>query len=142
MRDALISGGIGLATWVFVFLATFLVHFLYFTPKHQSVEIKEERDSFETQLESLRDLTAQRRQEQREQMAENCVKMLKAQKIGMLAFHAIARHEAYKLESEDLDWVCDEIQKFYGFHPFADLDAYVPPKDRKEFLRWVCLSPD
>ena len=69
--------------------------------------------------------------------------MLKQQKIGMLLFHAIARVEAHRLEPEDLNWLCDELEKIgYGNPFFREMEAYVPVDDRREFLRWVCLSPN
>lgn len=96
----------------------------------------------EIQLDDAYDLRIKRRQKEREDLAERCIKMLKDQKVNMVSFNAVARHEAYKLEAEDLDWLCDEVEKFHGSHPFTGLDAYVPKTDRREFLRWFCLHSD
>jgi len=142
MRDAAISFVFGLIAMGLIYALSFLVHFLYYTPKHIAAELKTDRDNLKIQLDDAYDLRIKRRQKEREDLAERCIKMLKDQKVNMVSFNAVARHEAYKLEAEDLDWLCDEVEKFYGSHPFTGLDAYVPKADRREFLRWFCLHSD
>ncbi|HEV3392757.1 MAG TPA: hypothetical protein VG103_04535 [Chthoniobacterales bacterium] len=142
MKDALISGGTSLAIWGAVFLTTFLLHLLYYTPKHNVAELKADRDNVRRQLDSAYDLKTKRCMEVRENMFQRCMEMLKSPE-PMLPFHVVVRHEAYNLEdNDDVSWLCDEIGKTSYGHPFAGLDLYVPRSDRKEFLRWIRLFTD
>jgi hypothetical protein len=142
MIDGLLSILIGCASVGIIFLAVYLVHFFYLSPKYLCLDAKKQRDSLRSELDASYDLRLKRRQEARETTFQNCVAMLKSPR-PIFPLNAIVRNQAFNLEeNDDVIWLCDEIGKKRCGHPFAELLPYVPKSDWKEFLRWAHFIAD
>jgi len=131
--NAFVLGALPLLAGASFFLVRWILS-PYSIFKHTEQQLIAERDNLKKQLDAISDIKTQHRMRERQSMYESCAKMLKESSGGLLPFNAIARVEAYKLEPEDLDWLCDELAKHYG-NPFELMDNLVPHTDRKKFLR-------